>query len=45
MSIVLLANSRQPDLEDLAELIAARVCAYIEKRTQTPHQKSTRGDT
>lgn len=30
----------QADLEDLAELIAARVCAYIERRTPTAHQKS-----
>lgn len=40
-----LASFGQADLEDLAELIAARVCAYIEKRTRTPYQKSDAGET
>lgn len=33
----------QADLEHLAELIAARVGAWIERRTRTPHQKSEAG--
>jgi len=35
----------QADLEDLAELIAARVCAYIEKRTRTVRQEAQTGQT
>ncbi len=35
----------QTDLEHFAELIAARVCAWIERRTGTPHQKSEAGHT
>jgi DnaA-like protein len=35
----------QADLEDLAELIATRVCAYIEKRTRTVRQEAQTGQT
>jgi hypothetical protein len=35
----------QADLENFAELIAARVCAYIEKRTRTPRQEAQTGQT
>jgi Bacterial dnaA protein helix-turn-helix len=35
----------QADLENFAELIAARVCAYIEKRTRTPQQDAQTGQT
>jgi hypothetical protein len=35
----------QADLEDLAELIAARVCAYIEKPTRTVREKAQTGQT
>ena len=38
-------DRRQADLEDLAELIAARVCAYIEKRTRTARQEAQTGQT
>ena len=35
----------QADLEKFAELIAARVCAYIEKRTRTVRQEAQTGQT
>jgi hypothetical protein len=35
----------QADLENFAELIAARVCAYIEKRTRTVRQEAQTGQT
>jgi hypothetical protein len=35
----------QADLENFAELIAARICAYIEKRTRTPRQEAQTGQT
>src|SRR4051794_28805999 len=34
------ADRSQADLENFAELIAARVCAYIEKRTRTARQEA-----
>ena len=40
-----LTGRRLADLEDLAELIAVRVCAYIEKRTRTPRQEAQTGQT
>jgi hypothetical protein len=40
-----LTDRRRADLEDLAELIAVRVCAYIEKRTRTPRQEAQTGQT
>lgn len=39
-SIILSRSS----LEELADLIAARVCAYIESRTRTPRQESNARD-
>jgi len=35
----------QADLENFAELIAARVCAYIKKRTRTVRQEAQTGQT
>jgi len=40
-----LTDRRRADLEDLAELIAVRVCVYIEKRTRTPPQEAEANQT